>query len=45
MRTLITFHDSRATRVTWSAVRGDEPLRIKQRAGHRTLSTTEGYVR
>ena len=27
------------------AVRGDEPLRIKQRAGHTTFSTTEGYIR
>ena len=28
------------------AVRGDDPLRIiKQRAGHRSFSTTEGYIR
>ena len=25
--------------------RGDDPLRIKQRAGHRSFSTTEGYIR
>jgi hypothetical protein len=24
----------RATGITWAAVRGDDPLRIKQRAGH-----------
>jgi hypothetical protein len=27
------------------AVRGDDPLKIKQRCGHRTFSTTELYVR
>jgi integrase len=41
----MTFHDLRATGITWMAVRGDEPLRIKQRAGHSTFSTTEGYIR
>ncbi len=44
-RRAITFHDLRATGVTWAAVRGDDPLRIKQRAGHRSFSTTEGYIR
>jgi hypothetical protein len=41
----ITFHDLRATGIRWMAVAGEEPLRIKQRAGHRTFSTTEGYIR
>jgi integrase len=41
----ITFHDLRATGITWMAVRGDDPLRIKQRAGHRGFSTTEVYIR
>ena len=41
----ITFHDLRATGITWCAVRGDEPLRIMQRAGHRDFSTTQGYIR
>jgi hypothetical protein len=41
----ITFHDLRATGITWMAARGDEHLRIKQRAGHATFSTTEGYIR
>ncbi len=41
----MTFHDLRSTGITWCAVRGDEPLRIKQRAGHATFSTTEGYIR
>lgn len=27
------------------AIRGDDPLKIKQRAGHATFSTTEGYIR
>jgi integrase len=44
-RKQITFHDLRATGITWCAVRGDEPLKIKQRAGHRSFSTTEGYIR
>lgn len=41
----ITFHDLRATGITWCAVRGDDHLKIKQRAGHATFSTTEGYIR
>ena len=44
-RKAMTFHDLRATGITWCAARGDEPLRIKQRAGHATFSTTEGYIR
>ena len=44
-RKAITFHDLRATGITWAAVRGDDPLKIKQRAGHRSFSTTEGYIR
>jgi hypothetical protein len=27
------------------AIRGDDPLKIKQRAGHTDFKTTEGYVR
>ena len=41
----LTFHDLRATGITWMAVRGDDPLRIKSRAGHASFSTTEGYIR
>ena len=41
----ITFHDLRATGITWLAVRGDEPLKIKSRAGHSGFATTEGYIR
>lgn len=41
----ITWHDLRATGITWMAVRGDDPLKIRQRAGHSTLSTTELYIR
>jgi len=44
-RSRITFHDLRATGITWMAIRGDDPLKIKQRAGHRSLSTTERYIR
>ncbi len=41
----IRFHDLRATGVTWLAIRGDDPLKIKQRAGHEFMCTTERYVR
>jgi integrase len=41
----MTWHDLRATGITWMAVRGDDPLKIKQRAGHATFSTTEIYIR
>jgi integrase len=44
-RKAITFHDLRATGITWCAVRGDDPLKIKQRAGHAGFGTTEGYIR
>lgn len=39
------FHDLRATGLTWMAVRGDEPLRIMQRAGHEDFATTQIYIR
>ncbi len=41
----MTFHDLRATGITWCAVAGVEALKIKQRAGHASFSTTEGYIR
>lgn len=41
----ITFHDLRATGITWMAVRGDSPLRIQHRAGHSEFATTQRYVR
>ncbi len=44
-RKAITFHDLRATGITWMAIRGDEPLRIQQRAGHESFATTAGYIR
>ncbi|HEY1954280.1 MAG TPA: site-specific integrase [Polyangiaceae bacterium] len=44
-RKAITFHDLRATGITWCAVRGDDALKIKQRAGHSGFATTEGYIR
>jgi hypothetical protein len=36
---------TRAMGITWMAVRGEDPLKIKQRAGHSSLETSEGYVR
>src|SRR5579864_4228653 len=44
-RKALTWHDLRATGITWMAVRGDDPLKIKQRAGHAAFSTTEVYIR
>ena len=41
----VTFYDLRATGITWMALRGDDALRIMQRAGHEDLKTTMGYVR
>ena len=41
----MTFHDLRATGVTWCAVRGDDPLKIMQRAGHADFETTKVYLR
>src|SRR5262249_47317880 len=44
-RKAITFHDLRATGVTWCAVRGDDALKIMQRAGHADFTTTQIYMR
>ena len=44
-RQAITFRDTRATGITWRAVRGDDPLKIKSCAGHKRFSTTEIYIR
>lgn len=41
----LTWHDLRATGATWMAVRGDDPLKIKQRCGHTSFDTTELYIR
>jgi integrase len=41
----LRFHDLRATGITWAGIRGDDPLKIRQRAGHAKFSTTEGYLR
>ena len=41
----ITFHDLRATGITWCAIRGDDPLKIMQRAGHSDFATTQRYIR
>ncbi|RYE94985.1 MAG: hypothetical protein EOO75_00490 [Myxococcales bacterium] len=44
-RKRITWHDLRATGITWRAVRGDDPLKIQRAAGHSDLATTQGYIR
>jgi integrase len=41
----LTFHDLRATGITFLALRGDEPLAIMRRAGHTDFKTTSLYVR
>ncbi len=41
----IRFHDLRATGITWMAIRGDDPLKIMQRAGHTDFATTQRYER
>jgi len=41
----LRFHDPRSSGLTWLAVRGDDPLKIQQRAGHREFSTTQKYIR
>lgn len=41
----VLLHELRSTGTTWLSVRGDEPLRIQQRAGHTDLQTTLGYIR
>lgn len=44
-RKAMTWHDLRATGITWMAIRGDDPLHIQHRAGHTTFATTQGYIR
>jgi len=44
-RKAVTFHDLRATGITWCAVWGDDPLKIMQRAGHADFTTTQLYLR
>lgn len=34
-----------ASGITWMAVRGDEPIRIMNRAGHENIPTTQTYIR
>jgi integrase len=41
----VTFYDLRATGITWEVIAGTDPLTVKQRAGHKHFSTTEGYIR
>lgn len=43
-REWMTMHGCRHTGITWMAVRGDEPLVIMARAGHREMKTTLSYV-
>lgn len=44
-RKVLTFYDLRSTGSTWQAVRGDDALKIMERAGHKDMATTMMYVR
>lgn len=41
----LTFHDLRATGITWLAMRGESGPNIMERVGHLHLTTTERYIR
>lgn len=41
----LTWHDLRATGITWRAIRGDAPLEVMDAAGHTEFSTTQKYLR
>ncbi|MDI1484491.1 site-specific integrase [Polyangium sp. y55x31] len=41
----MTFHDLRATGITWMAMRGDSTHVIMQRAGHQNFNSTLVYIR
>lgn len=44
-RKAVTFHDLRASGITWRAVRGDNAIEIQLCAGHTDLNTTQHYIR
>ncbi|MBK6517287.1 MAG: site-specific integrase [Polyangiaceae bacterium] len=41
----LTWHDLRATWITWRAIRGDAPIEIMVGAGHDDFATTQRYIR
>lgn len=41
----LTFHDLRATGITWMALRGDSIGDIQERVGHLQILTTQAYMR
>jgi integrase len=41
----IRFHDTRATGITWMAMRGDPATTIMERVGHKDFATTQIYLR
>ena len=43
-RRRIDFHDLRHTGITWRAIRGDQPIKIREAAGHSDLDMTLAYV-
>lgn len=41
----MTFHDLRATGITWEAIAGTDEVKIQRRAGHSSSTTTQIYIR
>jgi len=41
----LRFHDLRGTGLTWMAIRGNDALKIRQRAGHTSFEMTQKYIR
>lgn len=44
-RKRLRFHDLRSTGLTWIAIRGYDPHKIQQRAGHTSFEMTQKYIR
>jgi hypothetical protein len=44
-RKRLRFHDLRSTGLTWLAIRGDDVLKLQQRAGHSSFEMTQKYIR
>jgi integrase len=44
LRRPITFHDLRATGITWRIMRGDNHTLVQATAGHKSFAATEDYI-
>jgi hypothetical protein len=45
MRIHVRYHDLRGSAATWMAMRGDADTDIMERLGHRSFTTSLGYIR